>query len=58
MRVGKIENKVIFKSGHATFGSSGHLSNRPNIGVYDLVYIGYRPSGILESQGKKLEYLA
>lgn len=57
MRVNEVKGNITFKSGHATFGGSGHLSNKPELDVYDLVYIGYRPSGILKSSSK-LNYLA
>lgn len=59
MRVDSINivDSIAFKSGYPTFGSSGHLSYKPD--RYDLVYIGFKPSGILEkSEDGKLNYLA
>ena len=57
MRVNSINNgnEVSFKSGYPTFGTSGHLSYNPE--VYDLVYIGFKPSGVLV-KNKKLDCFA
>ena len=58
MKITEVKSKIIFKSGYPTFGTTnGHLSHSPNQDVYDLLHLGFKPSGILE-QKHKLDYKA
>lgn len=60
MKIKPIDVNTTFKSGYPTFNTAGHLSYYPDI--YDLVYLGFRPSGILKLNGSpkihKLDYEA
>lgn len=57
MRVNPIQSKeIVFKSGQPLFGT-GHLSYDPDSYIYDLIYMGFKPSGILKS-GNKLDIKA
>lgn len=55
MKIKPIQDQITFKSGYPTFNSGGHLSYNPD--VFDNVYIGVRPSGILKL-GEKIDYKA
>lgn len=58
MKIDPIKDGVSFKSGYPTFGMDGHLRSKPNLDIYDLVYLGYKPSGGLQQAGQRLEYFA
>ena len=57
MRVEVAEHNVVFKSGYPTFGTNGHLNRKYTPDPFDIVYLGFRPSGILKN-GNKLNYYA
>ena len=58
MRVNSVKDNISFKSGYPTFGADGHLKYKPNSEVYDLIYTGCRPTGILKNLGQQLNYIA
>ena len=59
MKVEPIKSDITFKSGHATFGSSGHLSYKPDV-VFEHIYYTFKPTGGLLSKEEpnKLDYFA
>lgn len=48
-------NNVTFKSGYPTFGTSGHLSHKPN--VSEIIGRYFKPTGIL-NKPTKMDYYA
>jgi hypothetical protein len=55
MRIEPVGEPISFKSGYPTFGTNGHLSQRP-MDVYDNLYISYRPTPDILRSGLHIDY--
>lgn len=55
MRIEPVGEPISFKSGYPTFGTNGHLTQRP-MDVYDNLYISYRPTPDILRSGLHIDY--